>query len=118
MKFISHCIGFSVLLIIFSVLTLGIADAIHERLESYASANVPKPGGLEKIKCTTLYILKSSTMSLWQLAQAELGDANKWRLIVELNKDRFPSLETNPDYVQQGWELVLPSAGCAGDRLE
>ena len=39
------------------------------------------------------------------IAEAELGDANRWREIYELNKD---VIGKNPDLIQPGMELKLP----------
>jgi nucleoid-associated protein YgaU len=51
--------------------------------------------------------------NLWSIAQSQLGDAMKWRDLVGLNKDKYPSLETNPDFIQVGWKLDLPAKGGA-----
>jgi len=44
--------------------------------------------------------------NLSAIAQQELGDANRWREIYELNKD---TIGDNPDLIQPGMELKLPS---------
>ncbi|HKC91473.1 MAG TPA: LysM peptidoglycan-binding domain-containing protein [Candidatus Limnocylindria bacterium] len=44
--------------------------------------------------------------SLSAIAEQELGDANRWREIYELNKD---VIGDNPDLIQPGMELKLPS---------
>jgi nucleoid-associated protein YgaU len=44
--------------------------------------------------------------SLSAIAEQELGDANRWREIYELNKD---VIGENPDLIQPGMELKLPS---------
>ena len=44
--------------------------------------------------------------SLSAIAQQELGDANRWREIYELNKD---VIGDNADLIQPGMELKLPS---------
>ena len=44
--------------------------------------------------------------NLSAIAQQELGDANRWREIYELNKD---VIGDNPDLIQPGMELKLPS---------
>jgi nucleoid-associated protein YgaU len=48
--------------------------------------------------------------SLWTIAQGQLGDANRWRELVELNKAKYPTLTTNPDFIQVGWTLGLPAS--------
>ena len=44
--------------------------------------------------------------NLSAIAKQELGDANRWREIYELNKD---VIGANPDLIQPGMELKLPS---------
>ena len=44
--------------------------------------------------------------NLSTIAEQELGDANRWREIYELNKD---VIGENPDLIQPGMELKLPS---------
>jgi nucleoid-associated protein YgaU len=42
---------------------------------------------------------------LSNIAKQELGDANRWREIYDLNKD---VIGENPDLIQPGMELKLP----------
>jgi nucleoid-associated protein YgaU len=42
--------------------------------------------------------------SLWKIAKAELGDANRWKEIYELNKDKLKS----PEALRDGMQLKLP----------
>jgi nucleoid-associated protein YgaU len=42
--------------------------------------------------------------SLWKIAKAELGDANRWGEIYELNKDKLKS----PEALRDGMQLRLP----------
>jgi nucleoid-associated protein YgaU len=42
--------------------------------------------------------------SLWKIAKAELGDANRWKDIYELNKDKLKS----PEALRDGMQLRLP----------
>jgi nucleoid-associated protein YgaU len=44
--------------------------------------------------------------NLSAIARQELGDANRWREIYELNKE---VIGDNPDLIQPGMELKLPS---------
>jgi hypothetical protein len=46
--------------------------------------------------------------SLWSIANEQLGDANRWSDIVAINKDKYPSLESSPDFLAKGWDLVMP----------
>lgn len=43
--------------------------------------------------------------SLSKIAKRELGDANKWHAIYELNRDQIK----NPDLIHPGQVLTLPS---------
>jgi nucleoid-associated protein YgaU len=47
--------------------------------------------------------------SLAKIAKRELGDSNKWHAIFEANKDTIK----NPDLIQPGQVLTLPSSGDA-----
>jgi nucleoid-associated protein YgaU len=42
--------------------------------------------------------------SLWKIAKAELGDANRWNEIYELNRDKLKS----PEALRDGMQLRLP----------
>ncbi|MGM0599177.1 MAG: LysM peptidoglycan-binding domain-containing protein [Candidatus Rifleibacteriota bacterium] len=46
--------------------------------------------------------------SLWVIAQKLLGDGSRYWEIIEANKDKYPSLEKNPDLILSGWELEIP----------
>jgi hypothetical protein len=46
--------------------------------------------------------------SLWVIAQKLLGDGSRYWEIIEANKDKYPSLEKNPDLILTGWELEIP----------
>jgi len=54
---------------------------------------------------TKTYTVESGD-NLSAIAQQELGDANRWREIYELNKD---VIGDDPDLIQPGTELKLPS---------
>ena len=41
------------------------------------------------------------------------GDSSKWPLLVEANKDRYPSLLSNPNLIYAGWVLTIPDADSA-----
>ncbi len=46
--------------------------------------------------------------TLWKIAQRVLGDGNRYKELIEANKDKYPSLEKNPDLIYAGWELTIP----------
>lgn len=55
-------------------------------------------------------VVKGNTLS--GIARRFLGEARRWRELVEWNMDRYPSLLKNPDLILIGWKLRLspPSA--------
>ena len=68
----------------------------------FSDANLEKAPGETKSKTYTV----DSGDNLSNIAKQELGDANRWREIYELNKD---VIGKNPDLIQPGMELKLPS---------
>jgi nucleoid-associated protein YgaU len=60
---------------------------------------------LEKVPTKTKTYTVDSGDNLSAIAKQELGDANRWREIYELNKDLIGK---NPDLIQPGMELKLP----------
>ena len=50
---------------------------------------------------------------LIKIAQNQMGDGSRWREIVELNKDKYPSLLTNPNLIYAGWTFTLPTGSKA-----
>jgi nucleoid-associated protein YgaU len=47
--------------------------------------------------------------SLSAIASRLLGSGARWPELVELNKDKYPGLEKNPDLILVGWVLTLPA---------
>ncbi len=64
----------------------------------------PKDPGATETKTKTYTVDSGDNLSA--IAKQELGDANRWREIYELNKD---VIGDNPDLIQPGMELKLPS---------
>jgi len=52
------------------------------------------------------YVVKKGD-TLSTIAQEHYGDANRWREILEANKDQIE----NPNVIRPGWELDIPGAG-------
>ena len=50
---------------------------------------------------------------LSSIAARYLGDADRWPEIVELNKNKYPSLSSNPNLIYPGWVLTLPGGSTA-----
>lgn len=48
--------------------------------------------------------------SLYKISRNLLGKGSRWTEIVELNKDRYPSLITNPALIYAGWVLKMPGS--------
>jgi hypothetical protein len=71
----------------------------------------PKPPAAEPPKTTlepgAVYSVKNGDF-LTKIAREKLGDPNRFKDIIELNKDKYPSLVKNPDLIYPGWTLVLP----------
>lgn len=59
------------------------------------------------------YVVKKGD-TLSTIAQEQYGDANRWREILEANKDQIE----NPNVIRPGWELDIPGAGEAETEAE
>ncbi|HUQ19296.1 MAG TPA: LysM peptidoglycan-binding domain-containing protein [Gemmatimonadaceae bacterium] len=63
-----------------------------------ASSSAPSAGSAQS------YTVKSGD-SLSKIAKHVYGDGSKWHRIYEANRDKIK----NPDMIQPGWELTIPS---------
>ncbi|MFP5504022.1 MAG: LysM peptidoglycan-binding domain-containing protein, partial [Candidatus Sericytochromatia bacterium] len=66
------------------------------------------PGTKPPAAPTTEYTVKRGD-TLTEIAQAQLGSWQRWRELVDLNKDRYPTLQSNPDFLAIGWKLQVPA---------
>ena len=46
--------------------------------------------------------------SLWAIARKHYGKGNLYTKIQNANKSKYPSLAKNANYIQVGWELIIP----------
>jgi len=65
----------------------------------------PIPTPITEEKITTVEVQAGD--SLWSIAETNLGDGSKYTEIIELNKDKYPSLVDNPDALTIGWQLIV-----------
>jgi hypothetical protein len=84
-------------------------DSVARQLMQY----MPGPADLASATATTgRWTTVSKDGSLWQIAQHEYGDGNKWRLIYEANKG---AIGHNPNLIYAGMKLKIPPlAGSPG----
>lgn len=45
--------------------------------------------------------------SLWSLAKKYYGKGSLWKKIADANVKTYPSLKNNPNYIRDGWKLVI-----------
>ncbi len=61
----------------------------------------------EEAKTVEYTVVPGDYLSL--IAQNQMGDSSRWPELVELNKDKYPSLVSNPNLIYAGWTLTLPA---------
>lgn len=71
---------------------------------SSTAPETPAPPVLEKSDTSTTYTVVSGD-SLSKIAKREYGDAQKWRVIFEANRD----LVKDPDLIHPGQVLKIPA---------
>jgi hypothetical protein len=75
----------------------------------FPPTQTPTPSPVPVVKTKeeiTTYVVKEGD-SLWSIAEQKLGSGFLYKDIIELNKDRYPSLKTSPDELIVGWELII-----------
>lgn len=58
--------------------------------------------------CAT-YVVESGD-SLMEIAKEQLGNEERYKELIALNRDTYPSIEAYPHLLEAGWELRLPCA--------
>ena len=71
----------------------------------------PVAANAEPTRAATYTVKKGDT--LWSIAGRELGDPMRFGEIARANEAAYPSLASNPDLIQPGWQLALPTGGRA-----
>ncbi len=77
--------------------------ADFSKVQSGASSTAPAPAPPTASKRTYTVV---SGDSLSKIAKREYGDAQKWTIIYEANRDKI----SNPDLIHPGQVLTIPSA--------
>jgi nucleoid-associated protein YgaU len=67
------------------------------------SSAAPKPEAAKMEAAKTYTVMGGD--SLWKISERMYGNGNEWRKIYEANKDRIK----DPDVIQPGWVLNIPS---------
>ena len=91
-------------------LRVKVANHVTAPADTRAGAPAGQPGqpGLGQVGSAPVagqkYTVKSGD-SLSKIAKQVYGDASKWHKIHDANRDKI----SNPDLIQPGWELAIPS---------
>lgn len=85
-------------------------EALIARIDSMPQAQAPAPASTDDDVATAdalggTYEVEAGDY-LWKIAKEQLGDANRWTEIYELNKEEIGD---NPNLLQPGLELQLPA---------
>ena len=78
--------------------------------DSNENTKEESPKAEETTESKTSEYTVASGDCLSAIAGRLLGDMSRWPEIVELNKDKYPSLASNPNLILVGWNLTIPGA--------
>lgn len=87
---------------------MGIMDFFKKGKEEPVEKNIPESNDLQRT-----YTIQSGD-SLSKIAKREYGDAQKWNVIYEANRDTIK----NPDLIHPGQEIVIPNLSGGDDSNE
>ncbi len=76
--------------------------------DSKETTKEESPKAEETTESKTSEYTVASGDCLSAIAGRLLGDMSRWPEIVELNKDKYPSLASNPNLILVGWNLTIP----------
>jgi LysM repeat protein len=76
--------------------------------DSNENTKEESPKAEETTESKTSEYTVASGDCLSAIAGRLLGDMSRWPEIVELNKDKYPSLASNPNLILVGWNLTIP----------
>ena len=74
--------------------------------ENTENTSRPSPETTETNTQKTYKVVKGD--SLWAIARKHYGKGSLYTKIQEANKSKYPSLAKNANYIQVGWELIIP----------
>ena len=74
--------------------------------ENTENTSRPSPETTETNTQKTYKVVKGDC--LWAIARKHYGKGSLYTKIQEANKSKYPSLAKNANYIQVGWELIIP----------
>jgi nucleoid-associated protein YgaU len=87
-----------------TLLKTGLFEKVSEKVSKITSPQTAQASNQSSKEQSRLYVVKESD-SLWQIAQAQLGNGNRFSEIVQLNQ----SVLTDPEKLVVGMKLKLPA---------
>jgi nucleoid-associated protein YgaU len=87
-----------------TLLKTGLFEKVSEKASKITSPQTAQTSNQSSKEQSRLYVVKESD-SLWQIAQAQLGNGNRFSEIIQLNQ----SVLTDPEKLVVGMKLKLPA---------